>query len=317
VANLALEAARNTRADVQRSLELNVKQQVLAAELAKRALAFASDAQTLTTDTLRLAATRFKAGAVSEVDVARAETQKLEAEQAADIARQNLETATYALAYLLGYSGEQPGLEVADDLLRGEEPASLAANTHEALLAVARAHRPDLAAAASQVERARASVRLARRLALPDFGPSLQYSAEGRGQSAIQPPTVTLGVTATVPLLYRYRGEVAKARSDLHTQEIARQKIESQIAADVGAAWSAWSSSRQRLARMRERLLDRAARARDLVHLQYEKGAVSLFEFLDAQRTLIATQNESLSTLNDYWNAVFQLEQATATELRK
>src|ERR1700737_1125120 len=117
VATLALEAARSTRAAVQRTLELNVKQQVLAAELAKRALAFASDAQALTTDTLRLAAARFKAGAVSEVDVARAEAQKLEADQAADIARQNLETATYALAYLLGYAGEQTDLEVAADLL--------------------------------------------------------------------------------------------------------------------------------------------------------------------------------------------------------
>jgi cobalt-zinc-cadmium efflux system outer membrane protein len=66
---------------------------------------------------------------------------------------------------------------------------------------------------------------------------------------------------------------------------------------------------------MQGHLLERAARARDLVRLQYEKGAASLFELLDAQRTFLGTQNEYLQTLNDYWIAVFQLEQATGLEL--
>ena len=56
------------------------------------------------------------------------------------------------------------------------------------------------------------------------------------------------------------------------------------------------------------------SRARDLVRLQYEKGAASLFEFLDAQRAFLATQLEYMQALNDYWSAAFQLEQATATE---
>ena len=63
-------------------------------------------------------------------------------------------------------------------------------------------------------------------------------------------------------------------------------------------------------------LLERAGRARDLVRFQYEKGAASLFEFLDAQRTFLATRTEYLQNLNDYWSAVFQLEQATGMELR-
>jgi outer membrane protein TolC len=67
---------------------------------------------------------------------------------------------------------------------------------------------------------------------------------------------------------------------------------------------------------MESRLLPQASRARDLVRLQYEKGATSLFEFLDAQRTYLATQNEFLQNLNDYWSAVFQLEQAAGVELR-
>ncbi len=144
----------------------------------------------------------------------------------------------------------------------------------------------------------------------------MQFSQEGHGQSAIQPPTITFGISATLPLFNRYRGEVAHARADLQTQEVSQKKVEAQIASDVSTAFSAFTRASSRLTRMKGRLLDRSARARDLVRLQYEKGAASLFELLDAQRTFLGTQNEYLQTLNDYWMAVFQLEQATGVELR-
>ena len=67
---------------------------------------------------------------------------------------------------------------------------------------------------------------------------------------------------------------------------------------------------------MEGRLLDRARRARDLVEFQYKKGAASLLELLDAQRTFIATNVEYRQNLADYWTAVYQVEQATGTEFR-
>jgi cobalt-zinc-cadmium efflux system outer membrane protein len=180
----------------------------------------------------------------------------------------------------------------------------------------ARTHRPDLAASRFQIERAHAAVDLARKARVPDFFPSLQYSQEGRGQSAIQPPTVTLGISGALPVFYHYSGEIARANADLLTQQTTNRKIEAQIGSDVAAAFSALTNAESRTARMQGRLLERAGRARDLVRLQYEKGAASLFEFLDAQRTYLGTRNEYLQTLNDYWIAVFQLEQATGVELR-
>jgi len=184
------------------------------------------------------------------------------------------------------------------------------------LLQRAVAQRPDLAAAGFQTQRARASVDLARRLRVPDVLPSLQYSQEGRGQNAIQPPTVTFGLSATLPAFYRYRGEIARAEADLRTQETAQTKVTAQIRSDVASSFAAFSSTASRSARMQQ-LLGRAARARDLVRLQYEKGAASLFEFLDAQRTYLGIQSESLQTLNDYWTAVFQMEQAAGVEFHQ
>lgn len=314
VARAALEATRSSRSDAERTLEFTVKQEVLLGELARQAREYARESQRLTSDTLKLVDTQYKAGAVSEADVARAEVQKLEADQAADLAEENYESAKAGVAFLLGYRETPPDFDLSDDLTH-TAPADFVSLPRETLLEQARAHRPDFEAARYQVERARASLELAKRQRMPDVFPSLQYSREGNGQSAIQPPTLTFGVTASFPVFYRDQGEIAKSAADLETQEAILAKVDAQIGSDVGVAYAALTSARRRSARMETRLLGQAALARDLVRLQYQKGAASLFEFLDAQRTFLATQTEYLQTLDDYWTAVFQIEQATGMEL--
>ena len=86
---------------------------------------------------------------------------------------------------------------------------------------------------------------------------------------------------------------------------------------NVEASLNAYSFAQHRLDRMESSLLQRAKRARELVGIQYEKGAASLLELLDAQRTLIATNVEYLQDLTDYWTAVFQIEQAVGRELHR
>ena len=316
VARAALNVSQQSRADVQRTLEFTLKEQQLQAELARQSLLHARESQRLTTATLDLVNKRYHAGAVSEADVARADVQKLEADQSAELAAQTLDSAKAGLAYLLG-GFASADLDVADDLVRDAGTLNVAAASRELLIENTMKHRPDLQAAAAQIRRAEAGIDLARRLRLPDVLPTLQYSAEGHGQNAIQPATITVGISLTPPLLYRYRGELGKAEADLRTQSVARQKISAQIVLDVTTAFSAYASAKSRLERMQGVLIVRAARARDLVSLQYEKGAASLLELLDAQRTYVGAQAELLQTLNDYWTAVFQLEQATGLELRR
>ncbi len=82
------------------------------------------------------------------------------------------------------------------------------------------------------------------------------------------------------------------------------------------SAVNAFVSSRKLVERMEGRLLERVKRARDLVSLQYQKGAASLLEYLDAQRTFIANNEEYLQDLASYWAAVYQLEAAVGMDLR-
>jgi cobalt-zinc-cadmium efflux system outer membrane protein len=254
---------------------------------------------------------------VSEADVARAESAKLEADQAYDQAQQALRQAKVTLAFLLGVRGTPQEFDVGDEFLNARVPAALTAASRESLLDVALSGRPDLKAADAQRARAAAGLSLAKRQRIPDIPLSVSYFKEGSGQSAISPPTTTFSLSVTVPLFYQNQGEVAKAKADLKTQQLQYAKLQAQVLSDVAGGFSAFQGARSRAERMESRLLERTQRARDLVGIQYEKGAASLLELLDAQRTLIATHLERLQDLNDYWTSVFQLEQAVGAPLRQ
>jgi outer membrane protein TolC len=97
---------------------------------------------------------------------------------------------------------------------------------------------------------------------------------------------------------------------------VQRERALAQLAADVGTARSALIVTRRLVDRMQARLLDRARRARDLVRVQYEKGAASLLELLDAQRTFAQIHAEYLQDLHDLWLANFRLLAAVGREPR-
>ena len=315
VAKKALEAARLSRADAERTLTALVKQQYVQTVLTRSALGFAQEASATASKTADLVALRFRAGDVSEADSARAETQKLEAEQAVDAARQALAASKASLAFLLGARDGSTAFDVDPQLPPSRAPASLASATPESLLVEARQKRPDLAAASAQRESAEAALALVRRQRIPDVALVAGYQQEGTGQEAIQPPTATIGVSLPLPVFYRNAGEIAKAQAAVQTQTVQRSKLDAQVASDVATAFASYQSAAARVQRMESGLLERARRARDLVEYQYKRGAASLLELLDAQRTFVATNAEYYQDMSDYWTAFYQLEEAVGSEL--
>jgi len=321
VANSGLEAARQGRADAQRTLEFTVKQQYLQAVLARDQLDFALEVQKSLAATFELMHLRYQKGAISEADEAKVETAKLEAEQAVSAARRALQVTKLGLAFLLGVRGQLPAFEVDADLPAFSVPGALAQATPASLVAEAFDRRPDLKAQRAQHARADAAVALAKRLRFPDIALDLNYQQAGSGgigtNAPLTPPTLTVGLNAPLPLFYRQQGEIRKAESDLKLQDAQQAKIEAQVVSDVATAHANYAAAKDQVERMQGRLLERARRARDLVGIQYQKGAASLLELFDAERTYIATNVEYLNDLAAYWIAVSQVEQAVGVDLRK
>jgi cobalt-zinc-cadmium efflux system outer membrane protein len=314
VARAALQAATLGRADAQRTLELSLKTTWAQALLAQAQGLLAEEARGSAARTRGLVERRFALGAVSEADVARAEVAELEAEQLRDQAAAQLASARAALGLFLGQRGIGPSVALDPRGLDCPVPAPLAAATPDSLLQVARSARPDRLAAARQEERAAAALQLARRQRWPDPAFNVGYAQQGNSSDSIAPPTLTVGLSLPLPVLYQQEGEVARAEADLRAQAAQRGKLEAQLAADVQSAYAAFVSARAQLERMEGRLRSRARRARDLIEVQHQKGAASMLELLDAGRTLLAVEGERLSLLAAYRTAVASLEAATATE---
>jgi len=292
VAVAALEAARRGRDDAQRILESQVKQAYVQVLLSQALLLNARETLESNQRTRKLNERRFALGAINEGDLSTTQVAALEAEQGVDQAEQNERTAKVALAFLLGFRTLVPEFQVAAEELQFVLPEAVAKATPESLVDAAVAHRPDLSAQVQQEKRAETGLLLAQRNRIPDFGPSVTYSANGTGNTNISPPNVSVGLSFALPVFYLQRGEIMKAAADLAAQRVLVEKAKAQVMTDVETAYTQLVTARKLVERMQGSLLERAQKARDITRVQYEKGAASLLDLLNAQRTYTATRAE-------------------------
>lgn len=313
VARAALEAATRSRDAALRALETQLKVTYLQALAAERQVALAGEAGALAERTRALDQRRFEAGAINEAELARVEVQALQAEQLRDQATAQRAAARAALGLLLGAPLE--GVALDDRALDFALPPALAAANEEGLLARAQEERPEPRAAQAQEARAEAALALARRQRLPDVALSAAWQQTGTGAAALQPPTLTFGLSVPLPLFYQQQGEVARAEAEVGGQRLALARARAQVAAEVRSAWAAFLAARARVERGDARLRPRALRARELIEVQWSKGAASPLDLLDAQRTWLSIESDHLQDLAAYWTSVASLEQAVGKEL--
>jgi cobalt-zinc-cadmium efflux system outer membrane protein len=312
-ARSALAAARMGRADAARNLASQVKQQYAQVVLAKATLDFNRTVQETMTKTLELNKLRYPR-MIDEGGLARVEIQKLEADQSVATSTMTLRQAQVGLAFLLGVRTNTPDFEVEKTLLTFRVPGTLESQTERSLFELALTNRPDLKGQGYQRLRAEDALALAKRTQIPDVTLSVQYSQIGTGQSVASPMAVLFGAQMNLPVLYQQQGEIRRARADADTQALLYEKNIAQVASDLATAWAAFNANRELVQRMETTLLGRAKIARDILEKQYRAGNATLMDYLDAQRTYIATNLEYLTDLTQYWTALFQLEQAVGVE---
>jgi cobalt-zinc-cadmium efflux system outer membrane protein len=313
VAEHAVAVARENRRDVERQLLARVKSQVVLLAGMEQALALSKEVQASLALTEELTRRKYP-GSIDEGVLARVERERLEADNNVEQAAANLRTAQVGLAYLVAVRGEAPFYAAAQDVLAYRVPAPLTNTSVSALLVAAAASRPDLRVAHATVERATASLDLAKRSRVPDVGWYVGYSQTGTGQNAIQPPLVSVGLNVPLPVLYQRQGEIAHADAERQGLVWQEAKTATQVSLDVQTAYAAFTSAQRIVERTRGPLLERAARARDITEIQFRAGALPLIDYLDAHRAFVITNGTYLAELVSYWNAVFQLEAAVGVE---
>jgi cobalt-zinc-cadmium efflux system outer membrane protein len=245
----------------------------------------------------------------------RVQTEKLQADDAVNAAERDLREAKVGLAFLLGVRELVPDFDVDESMLDKRVGPSFEAMDRSSALREAFERRPDLASARRRAEGARESVDLVKRTRFPDLSLWASYANQGFGQAASQPPTVMVGLSAPLPVFYQNQGEIQQAQADVRSGTAVAAKLEAQVVSEVETATAGLQTAKLRLDRMDTSLLVSARRARDLVAVMYEKGAASLLEMLDSQRTFLATNAAHVQASGEYWAAVFAIEHAIGRNL--
>ncbi len=304
-----LQAARDQTAvttaqvaDTERTLTFNVASQFTAAVLAQSDLEFAQQDLAGFQQTVDIAQRRFTDGAMSESDLLKIKLQLLQFQMDVSSARLARLQALATLRQLVGYESVPESYEVSGTL--AHPPVTLGADD---LRALALRNRPDLRAAQLAVTLAQSQRALAQSNGKRDITAQASYSHVAATSSA------SLFANIEVPLFDRNQGEIARTQYAITQSEELSSEQSSLVMTDVANAYEGLRTSDGVVQLYESGYLKQAQDSRDISQYAYQRGAATLLDFLDAERSYRATELAYRQALAAYMVALEQLRQSVGT----
>jgi outer membrane protein, heavy metal efflux system len=304
-----LQAARDqtavTRAqitDAERTLAFNVGQQFVSVLLAESTLQFALQDLKGFQDTVDIAQAQFNSGFISEGDYLKIKLQLLQFQTDVSSARLAKAQALVGLRQQLGYDAVPANYDVIGDLAYQPLKANL-----EDLQAKALRERPDFRAALLGITAAQSQIRLAKANAKVDVNGTYDFTHTSGQNSA------SIFASFELPIFNRNQGEIARTGYALTQAQESQQLASDTVLSDVANAYEAVRSNDEVVQLYVSGYLKQAQDSRDISEYAYKRGAASLLDFLDAERSYRATQLAYRQALGSYMTALEQLKEATGT----
>lgn len=290
---------RSLVADNERSLTFNVASLFVNVQLAESTLELAEQDLKSFQQTVDLGEIRYKAGAISEDDYLKIKLQLLQFEtdlQQAQLARVQ---ALSDLRQLLGYESVSPDYDVSGAF----DYQPLKGNLDDFQMKALQ-NRPDLRAAQQGVTAANSQYELQRAIGKPDVTVQANYSHVNGINTA------TFYGSIPLPIFNRNQGEIARSRFAITQAQEQEKATNGQTFTDVRDAYEGLRTNGKVVTLYRSGYLDVAQKDRDISEYAYKRGAASLLDFLDAERSYRATQLAYRQALASYLLALEQLREA-------
>jgi cobalt-zinc-cadmium efflux system outer membrane protein len=304
-----LQAARDqtavTRAqvaDAERTLAFNVGQQFVSVLLAESTLQFALQDLKSFQQTVDIGAAQLKAGSLSEGDYLKIKLQLLQFQTDVSSARLAKAQALVGLRELLGYNAVPADYDVVGDLVY----QALKGNVED-FQTRALSERPDFRAAVLGITAAQSQILLAKANAKVDVNGTYDYTHVS-GEN-----TASIFVNFELPIFNRNQGEIARTRYALTQAQEQQQAASDTVLSDVSNAYEALRSNDEVVQLYTSGYLKQAQDSRDISEYAYRRGAASLLDFLDAERSYRAVQLAYRQALASYMTALEQLKEAVGT----
>lgn len=282
-----------------------------------------------------VAAKRFQAGDVPELDVLKARLLNGQNAIERDVGARRVVQARQALAILLGRNYEtkvevprlspfQLRAEIIDLLpdFNKEMPGL------DVLMSAANQNRLELKVLAQAIQTAKAQLKVAYAEVLPN--PTL-----GVGSSVVNGPPLDpaqldpakplpknvfhgyfIQVFQPLPIFDLNQGDISKYRATIRALKSQVTSQENVIQQEVSAAYQRVQAARQRILTYQEKLLNDSNEVARLSRRSYEVGQSDITSTLLTQQANIQIRNQYLDAVNAYQQAFTDLEQAIGTVLQ-
>jgi len=293
---------RSLVADNERGLTFNVAALFVNAQLAESTIELAEKDLKSFQQTVDLSELRYNKGAISEDDYLKIKLQLLQFETDYHQAELAKVQALSDLRQLLGYESVSADYDVAGAF----DYQPLKGNLEDFQLKALQT-RPDLRAAQQGVIAAKSQYELQRAIGKQDVTVQGNYSHVNGINAASFYGSIPL------PIFNRNQGEIARTRFAITQAQELEKATNGQALTDVRDAYEGLRVSDKIIQLYRSGYLDVAEKDRDIAEYAYKQGAVSLLDFLDAERSYRATQLAYRQSLASYLLALEQLKQAVGT----
>ena len=289
-------------ADAERTLAFNVGQQFVSVLLAESTLEFALESLKSFQQTVDISEAQLKAGYIGEGDYLKIKLQLLQFQTDVSSARLAKAQALVGLRGLLGYNAVPADFDVEGDLSYQPLKGNL-----EDLQARALRERPDFRAAELGITAAQSQILLAKANSKVDVNGTYDFSHVA-GES-----TASLFASFDLPIFNRNQGEIARTGYALTQAQEQQQSASDTVLSDVANAYQAVRSNEEVVQLYTSGYLKQAQDSRDINEYAYKRGAASLLDFLDAERSYRSVQLAYRQALSSYMTALEQLKEAEGT----
>jgi cobalt-zinc-cadmium efflux system outer membrane protein len=304
-----LQAARDTTSvvrsqvsDSERQLVFNVGLQFVDVLLAESTLEFAQQDLDSFQKTVDIGRERFRVGDISEGDFLKIKLQLLQFQTDVSTAKLARLQSLAALRQLLGFESVPDDYDVQGTLDYQAVHADLSS-----LKSLAALNRPDLRAAQQAVVAADSQLALQKANGKQDVTGTFNYThTAGLNTGAFY-------FNMPLPIFNRNQGEIARARYAITQAQEQASETTQQVSTDVVQAYENLLTNDHIIQLYQGGYVDQARQSRDISEYAYRKGAASLLDYLDAERTYRANQLAYRQALASYMLALEQMRQAVGT----
>jgi len=294
--------ARSSVNDNERTLSFQVSSQFIDVQLAESALDLAEQNLQGFQSTVDISRERYRTGDISKDDLLKIELQLVQFQMDESQARLARAQGLSDLRQLLGYDSVPADYDIAGDLdyqPLHADPQDLQANALRS--------RPDLRAAQQGVTAANSQYQLQKAMAKVDITGQVNYT------HISDLSTASFFANVQIPIFNRNQGEIARAGFAITQAQEQEKATSDQVLTDVQNAYAALESNDEIIRLYRSGYLDQAKEDREISEYSYRRGAASLLDFLDAERSYRAVQLAYRQALASYNTALEQLREAVGT----